>query len=74
MEPTTMPIRQDPGLTFAVTATDKCSAEFKVDIPQLPSVVGANVGVAASGANQLTITYSGKTSTSFGVKVFASTL
>ena len=30
-----MPIRQDPGLTFAVTATDKCSTEFKVDIPQL---------------------------------------
>ena len=69
-----MPICQDPGLTLAVTATDKCSAEFKVDIPQLPSVIGANVGVAVSGANQLTITYSGKISVSFGVKVFASTL
>ena len=68
-----MPIRQDPGLTFAVTATDKCS-RIQSGYSTVPSVVGANVGVAASGANQLTITYSGKTSTSFGVKVFASTL
>jgi hypothetical protein len=57
--------------SIAVTATDDHGASVKVDVPQIQSVVGVNVGVTASGEAQSTITYKGKTPVTFGFKAFS---
>jgi len=57
--------------SISVTATDDHGGEVKVDVPQIQSVLGANVGVTASGASQATLTYSGKEPVSFGFRVFS---
>ena len=53
-----------------VTATDDRGVEVAVDVPQIQSVVGANVGVKKSGSSQSTLTFSGQTPVSFGFKAF----
>jgi hypothetical protein len=57
--------------SLTVTATDSKGAEVKVDVPQIQSVVGADVGVKTSGGSESTITYSGTTPVTFGFRAFA---
>jgi hypothetical protein len=57
--------------SITVTATDSKGAEIKVDVPQIQSVVGAEVGVKTGGESESSITYKGKTPVSFGFRAFA---
>lgn len=57
--------------SVTVTATDDKGTEVKIDVPQIQGIIGANVGVSASGGSQSTVTFKGPAPITFGFKVFS---
>jgi hypothetical protein len=55
---------------ISVVATDQHGAEVKVDLGVIQSMVGANVGLAASGSGGTKLTYSGSVPVTFAFRAF----
>jgi hypothetical protein len=54
-----------------LTAKSERGTSVSVDVPAIANAVGAKVGVRAGGADQATITYTGREHLTFGFKAFA---
>jgi len=52
--------------SITITATDDHGVAVGVDVPAIQGMVGANIGVKASGSGNSTVTYSGTQPLTFG--------
>jgi hypothetical protein len=57
--------------TIHLTAKSETGTEVAVDVPAIANAVGAKVAVRAGGAQEATLTYSGRARLTFGFKAFA---